>query len=274
MNLKYELIKDDTCEATKKNGVKVTLYRIKSLRSFGDVIKGDLGGYVESERNLSHEGDCWVYDNSEVYGDAVVYDDAKVSDYSYVYDESKIFGEAIVKRSFITDKSEIFDRVILHKVRTEGNTKVYGRCEVENFELLECIVENTRNRLGEFGNHWTLRLINNLTPRLRLPLYFCNINNSEDIEIFTSKMEDLWVVFSRKCTIKDRCNSFLMTLYYPSLDGENNGRSGFNPIIYDPIQWLKDHETYEHIDKPIHEFIKACVGIMEYKWLTSKKKDE
>lgn len=32
-------------------------YRIVALRDFGSVKAGDLGGFVESESNLSHDGD-------------------------------------------------------------------------------------------------------------------------------------------------------------------------------------------------------------------------
>ena len=35
----------------------VTLHRIQALKSFGDVTEGDLGGWLEAERNLSHLGD-------------------------------------------------------------------------------------------------------------------------------------------------------------------------------------------------------------------------
>ena len=48
------------------------LFRIKALIEFGNVKAGDLGGYVEKEENLSHEGNAWVYGNAEVYGDAEV----------------------------------------------------------------------------------------------------------------------------------------------------------------------------------------------------------
>ena len=37
------------------------LRRVIALRSFGNVISGDVGGYIESEKNLSHEGNAWVY---------------------------------------------------------------------------------------------------------------------------------------------------------------------------------------------------------------------
>lgn len=60
MTKKYELIKSD----------KPGLFRIRSLKSFGYVTKGDIGGYIESDYNLSHEGDCWIYDNAYVYGNA------------------------------------------------------------------------------------------------------------------------------------------------------------------------------------------------------------
>lgn len=41
------------------------IFRIQALKDFGDVKAGDLGGWVESEDNLSHEGDCWIYDDAK-----------------------------------------------------------------------------------------------------------------------------------------------------------------------------------------------------------------
>lgn len=37
-----------------------------------------VGGWIESERNLSPFGDCWVFDDAKVYDDARVYDNAKI----------------------------------------------------------------------------------------------------------------------------------------------------------------------------------------------------
>jgi hypothetical protein len=48
------------------------LYRIQALKDFSDVKSGDLGGWVESENNLSQEGDCWVNGNAQVGGNAWV----------------------------------------------------------------------------------------------------------------------------------------------------------------------------------------------------------
>jgi len=73
---KYTLIKSDT--VTTWGGR--TLYRIKAKRAIDriGVAAGDLGGYVESEKNLSHDGSAWVYGEAQVYGSAWVYGEARV----------------------------------------------------------------------------------------------------------------------------------------------------------------------------------------------------
>ena len=70
---KYELTSDT---ATHFGTI---LHRIRALRDFGDVEKGDLGGFVESEANLSNEGNCWVSGNARVSGDARVYGRAEIN---------------------------------------------------------------------------------------------------------------------------------------------------------------------------------------------------
>ena len=53
-----------------------TLYRIRALKNFRNVKKGDLGGYVEKESNLSQTGDAWIYDDAKVMDNAIVKNDA------------------------------------------------------------------------------------------------------------------------------------------------------------------------------------------------------
>ena len=62
--MKYSLTKN-----TKEWGGK-TLYQIKAEASFSVVTKGDLGGWIEKEENLSQGGDAWVYGNAQVYAKA------------------------------------------------------------------------------------------------------------------------------------------------------------------------------------------------------------
>ena len=99
---KYEL----TSESMNVFGK--TLYRIKALVSFADVNAGDLGGFIEKEQNLSHEGSAWVYGdaqvcgnawvcgNARVYGDAWVCGDARVCDNAWVYGDARVYGDAQV----------------------------------------------------------------------------------------------------------------------------------------------------------------------------------
>lgn len=87
---KYQL----TSETITVNGR--TLHRIQALRDFADVEKGELGGFVENESNLSQEGNCWVYDDAKVYDNATVEGDAKVRDNAIIADEASVYGNAHV----------------------------------------------------------------------------------------------------------------------------------------------------------------------------------
>ena len=87
---KYEF----TGETKTVNGA--TLHQIRALVDFGNVLAGDIGGWIEKEENLSHDGTAWVSDNAEVYGDAEVSDDAKVCDDARVSGNARVRGNAWV----------------------------------------------------------------------------------------------------------------------------------------------------------------------------------
>ena len=90
------------------------LYRIKALSSFGCVSAGDLGGFLESEKNLSQNGDAWVYGNAEVYGDARVYGNARV------YGDASVYGNAEV--------SEIGAIFWIGAIGSRNDTATFFRC--------------------------------------------------------------------------------------------------------------------------------------------------
>ena len=71
-----------------------TLHRIRAVEEFGLVKVGDLGGWIEKEENLSHEGKAWVYGNAKVYGNAEVWGNAKVYGNAEVYGDAKVYGDA------------------------------------------------------------------------------------------------------------------------------------------------------------------------------------
>ena len=57
---------------TRKIG-NITARRIRAARDFAGVKKGDFGGWIEKEENLSHECDAWASGNAKVCGNARVY---------------------------------------------------------------------------------------------------------------------------------------------------------------------------------------------------------
>lgn len=72
-----------------------TLYQIVAIVSFGSVAAGEIGGWIEAESNLSHEGNAWVYGDARVYGNAWVYGNAQV------YGNAGVSGDARVTPVFI-----------------------------------------------------------------------------------------------------------------------------------------------------------------------------
>ena len=91
------------------------LYRIESLKDFAFIKKGDKGGFVESEENLSQVGSCWIYNDTKVCGNAWVFGDATVYGNAQVYGNACVFGDA-----------EIYDNV-----RVYGNAEVFGNVHIK-----------------------------------------------------------------------------------------------------------------------------------------------
>ena len=73
-----------------------TLHRIRATVAFGIVEVGDLGGWIEKEENLSHEGKAWVWGNAEVCGDAKVWGNAEVWGNAKVWGNAEVFSASHV----------------------------------------------------------------------------------------------------------------------------------------------------------------------------------
>ena len=136
---KYELT-DETIEV-----YGTALHRIKALKDFGNVKKGELGGYVESEHNLSQEGNCWVcgnaevYDNAEVCGNAEVYDNALVYGNAKVYSNAKVYGNALVYgNAKVCGNALVYSNALVC-----GNAEVCGNADYITIKGLGSVCRNT-----------------------------------------------------------------------------------------------------------------------------------
>ena len=124
MDNKYELIPSDI----------EGLFRIKALKDFNDVKKGDIGGYIQSENNLSQLDDCWIYD------DAVVRDNAKVCHNAQIYDEVIVMGNAevcgnaqICGDAFVMGNAEVCDNAqVRGKAIVCDNARIRGHAVVQH----------------------------------------------------------------------------------------------------------------------------------------------
>lgn len=66
--MKYEILYNDRIKVDGR-----TLYRIKALQNINSKVRtGDLGGYIESELNLTQIGSAWVHKGARVYGNTYI----------------------------------------------------------------------------------------------------------------------------------------------------------------------------------------------------------
>lgn len=104
-----------------------TLHRIRATVAFGIVEVGDLGGWIEKEENLSHEGKAWVWGNAKVCGDAKVFSASHVlvigaigsrNDFTTFYRDKD--NEITVKCGCFLGK---IDRFLEKVTQTHGDSK-------------------------------------------------------------------------------------------------------------------------------------------------------
>ena len=98
------------------------LHRIRALRDIElyNVKEGDLGGWIEKEPNLSHEGSCWVAEEACVFGYAQVSDDAKVFGYAKVSGHAWISGHVhVYGYACISDNAQV-----------SGDVWIYGDAHI------------------------------------------------------------------------------------------------------------------------------------------------
>lgn len=104
--MKYEFTGE-----VKNIGGKI-LHRICAVRDIPEhnVKAGDLGGWIEAERNLSQKGAAWVADSARVMDSARVTDTALVMGSAWVTGSARVMGEALVMDSArVTGKARVMD---------------------------------------------------------------------------------------------------------------------------------------------------------------------
>jgi len=119
-------------------------YRIKALKDFklitGETVKkGDLGGLVDGEHNLSQEGNCWIEFEAVVYQKAKVVDNAVLKDYSWAFGNSTVSGNAVMKDNSIAfDNSTVSGNAVMkNNSRARDNSTISGNAVMKDYSWAE-----------------------------------------------------------------------------------------------------------------------------------------
>lgn len=103
------------------------LHRIERLSD------GKIGGWIESEENLSHECGCWIDDNAKVYenarvsDNAIVCDNAEVSGEASVMDNARVYGKATVTGcSSVYDDAQVYEDAFVYDSNVYDDAVVHG----------------------------------------------------------------------------------------------------------------------------------------------------
>ena len=134
------------------------MLRIIALKDFSDVRKGDKGGLIQYESNLSQYGDCWVYEDAQVFGNARVWGFAQIS------------GNAV-----ISDNARVSD-----SAKVGGNAKISGNTWVGGNA---CVSGNVK-----LWSHLFL---------FSISVYTSSIKNNKDYVILGSNKEEFCIYYSK-----------------------------------------------------------------------------
>ena len=126
---KYELGEEREIDGIKMRRVVALVV----IASHG-VSPGDVGGWVESESNLSHSGEAWVSGDAQVSGKAWVSGDAQVSGKARVSGEALVYGKArVYGEARVSGKARVYGEALVSgKAWVFGEANVSGEARVLN----------------------------------------------------------------------------------------------------------------------------------------------
>ena len=102
-------------------------FRVRALRGFTNkasgrtIEKGEIGGWVDGEHNLSQRGTCWISD------EASVNNRGRVRRHAIVSENAKVEGGTVTGKSIVEGNATVRDTAsITGKAVVEGNATVEG----------------------------------------------------------------------------------------------------------------------------------------------------
>ena len=169
----------------------ITLHQIQALKDFSNVKKGDLGGWIEKEENLSQDN------NAQVSGDAWVFEDAQV------------YGEAHIKYStliipIVTFKEPEYILASLNAVAVNGKYTLYKRVnKVNDGKYVSVYDKNFKYTTGKISTEkeCDINVLNSCSSGIHLshPTYW---NEGDTLIACEVKVEDIITCQQGKVRVK------------------------------------------------------------------------
>lgn len=169
-----------TNETMIHNGI--TLYRIERFYT------KTLGGWIESQKNLSSEGNCFIYDDAMVFGDAVISGDAEIKG------NAQIYGNATVTDSVaITGNAQIYGNArVTDSARITDNAKIYGDAKIKDSAKVydnavvcgQSVVEKNAKVYGYAFLDGNMIITNNDYINNRIESSWSNVDSVANVTLF------------------------------------------------------------------------------------------
>lgn len=245
---KYKIDLEDTIS---ENMETTTVYRIIALKTFtiaDKLIKeGDKGGYIESEKNLSQEGNCWIAEGVQLY------------------DNAKVSGDAYIEGRYDWEDIEIYENAeISGKAIIMGNGHIYGNTSITDNVRIKGELDLTENTIisgNVFITADNIEMANGVTVSGTTVCNCCTINLDGNVII------DGVVTIEGDITLKNVTINGTVSLANVEieLEPEDHQVIDFNIIYPDG----DDDYQYIHINRPFKK-VTAFGGFTAIKTLDDK----
>lgn len=169
------------------------LHRIECVETFRQetgvfTIKGEKGGWIENETNLSQDGNCWISGDAIVFDNAHIFENAVISGQAIICDNAIVYGNATVNgNSYIGGNTRIYDNANVYgNVMVLDNAQIYGDANISD---LVKIYDNAKISSGNVNGNATIR-------------QYAEISSEQDYIVFQNFFDNgnfITYTFSNKC---------------------------------------------------------------------------
>jgi len=116
--------------------------QIKALKTFTlyderEITAGTLGGTIDSPRNLSQTGACWIFPGSSVTDNAYVSGNAIVQGNSEISEDARVYGNSVITDGIVKRQARVLGDAMVQKGSTatvrpiiEDNAVVSGSAKI------------------------------------------------------------------------------------------------------------------------------------------------